>query len=80
MASHRRPAPEGTCRSTCCSLDQASPFLHLHADDTTVHASTPADAQAGSIALHVDATGARLQRIRRHPQGVALLEGWSMRA
>ena len=41
--------------------DQPSPFLHLHANDTTVYASPPADAQAildGSLALHVDATGA----------------------
>ncbi|CAL5219684.1 g1571 [Coccomyxa viridis] len=56
---------------------QASPFLHLHADDTTVHASTPADAQAvldGSIALHVDATGARLQRSKSIGMGIGSLQ------
>ncbi|CAL5220712.1 g2768 [Coccomyxa viridis] len=56
---------------------QASSFLHLQADDTTVHASTPADAQAvldGSIALHVDATGARLQRSKSIGMGIGSLQ------
>ena len=39
-------------------------FVHCHADDTTIHAALPADAAvilAGSITLHCQATGARMQ-------------------
>jgi len=56
---------------------QPSPFLHLHADDTTVHASSPADAQAildGSVALHIDATEARLQRSKSSGMGIGSLQ------
>ena len=56
---------------------QAAPVLHLHADDTTVHASTPADAQIildGSIALHVEATGSRLQRSKSSGMGIGSLQ------
>ncbi|CAL5222084.1 g4391 [Coccomyxa viridis] len=45
--------------------------------DTTVHASTPADAQAvldGSIALHEDAMGARLQRSKSIGMGIGSLQ------
>ena len=56
---------------------QPSPFLHLHADDTTVHASSPADAQAildGSVTLHIEATGARLQRSKSSGMGIGSLQ------
>ena len=56
---------------------QPSPFLHVHADDTTVHASSPADAQAildGSVALHIDATGAKLQRGKFSGMGIGSLQ------
>ena len=56
---------------------QPPPFLHLHADDTIVHASSPADAQAildGSVALHIDATGARLQRSKSSDMDISSLQ------
>ena len=56
---------------------QPSPSLHLHADDATVHASSPADAQTildSSVALHIDATGARLQRSKSADMGIGCLQ------
>lgn len=53
------------CQQIVCSLPggQASPILHLHADNTTVHTSTPAEAILdSSTALFIGATGATLQR------------------
>ena len=56
---------------------QPSPFLHLHVDNTTVHASSPADAQAipaSSVALHIDATEPRLQRSKSSGMGIGCLQ------
>ena len=56
---------------------QPSPFLHLHADDPTVHAGSLDEAEAildGSIALHIDATGARLQRSKSSGMGIGSLQ------
>lgn len=62
-ALHPRQLPSG----------QLIPVMHQHADDTTVHASSPEEANevlTGSVELHCQATGARLQRTKS--QGLGL--------
>ena len=50
--------------------------MHQHADDPTVHARTPQDAQIvldSSVGLHCAATGARLQRSKSQALGLGNL-------
>ena len=52
---------------------EPAPFVHCHADDTTIHAASPADVAAlltGSISLHCQATGTRMQTA--NPTGVGI--------
>ena len=58
-------------------MGQPAPFMHCHADDTTIHAASPADAAAilaGSISLHCQATGARMQTAKSTGMGIGCLQ------
>ena len=55
---------------------EPAPVMHQHADDTSVHARTPRDAQivlGASVGLHCAATGARLQRSKSQALGLGSL-------
>ena len=58
-------------------LGQPAPFMHCHTDDTTIHAASPADAGAilaGSISLHCQAVGARMQTAKSTGMGIGCLQ------
>ena len=59
MAAHaRRLAAQQGLHALSTPLGQPAPFMHCHADDTTIHAASLADAAAilaGSISLHCQA-------------------------
>ena len=78
MAAHaRRLTAEQGLRALSTPLGQPAPFMHCHADDTTIHAASPADAAAilaGSISLHCQATGARKQTAKSTGMGIGSMQ------
>ncbi|CAK0787916.1 hypothetical protein CVIRNUC_011138 [Coccomyxa viridis] len=47
MAAHARQlAAQQGLHALSTPLGQPAPFMHCHADDTTIHAASPADAAA----------------------------------
>ena len=74
MAAHvRRTAAEQGIQPLSLPSGAAVPFIHQHADDTTLHARSPQDAHSlltHSVDLHCSATGSRLQRSKS--QGLGL--------
>ena len=78
MAAHARQlAAQQGLHALSTPLGQPAPFMHCHADDTTIHAASPADAAAilaGSISLHCQATGARMQTAKSTGMGIGCLQ------
>ena len=78
MAAHARHlAAQQGLRALSTPLGQPAPFMHCHADDTTIHAASPADAAAilaGSTSLHCQATGARMQTAKSTGMGIGSLQ------
>ncbi|MBF6596567.1 MAG: hypothetical protein IVW51_19280, partial [Thermaceae bacterium] len=77
MAAHARLlATQQVFRPIRLPSGQPAPVMHQHADDTTVHARSPSDAQIvldSSVGLHWAATGARLQRSKSQALGLGSL-------
>ena len=66
-----------TMRQAGCCVAGGLVFMHCHADDTTIHAASPANAAAilvGSISLHCQATGARMQTAKSTGMGIGCLQ------
>ena len=65
MAAHARQlAAQQGLHALSMPAGEPVPFVYCHADITTIHAASPAVAAAilaGSISLHCQATGARMQ-------------------
>ena len=61
MAAHARQlAAQQGLHALSMPAGEPAPLVHCHADDTTIHAASPANAAAiltGSISLHCQATG-----------------------
>ena len=78
MAAHARQlAAQQGLHALNTPLGQPAPFMHCHKDDTTIHAASPADAAAilaGSISLHCQATGARMQTAKSTGMGIGCLQ------
>ncbi|CAL8466243.1 g5779 [Coccomyxa elongata] len=77
MAAHARRLDQMQAfQPTRLPSGDPAPIMHLHADDTTIHASSPRDAQVildTSVDLHSAATGSKEQRGKS--QGISL---WSL--
>lgn len=77
MAAHARMlAGQQAFQPIRLPSGEPAPVLHQHADDTSVHARTPQDAQIvleASVGLHCAATGARLQRSKSQALGLGSL-------
>ncbi|MBF6614931.1 MAG: hypothetical protein IVW55_17635 [Chloroflexi bacterium] len=77
MAAHARLlAQQQVSQPIRLPSGEPAPVMHQHADDTTVHARGPNDAQIvldSSVSLHCAATGARLQRSKSQALGLGSL-------
>ena len=78
MAAHARQlvAQQGL-HALGMPAGEPAPFVHCHADDTTIHAASPADAVAilaGSISPHCQASGARMQTTKSTGLGIGSLQ------
>ena len=66
MAAHaRRLAQQQAFQPIRLPSEDPAPVMHQHADDTSIHARSPGDAQIildTSVDLHCAATGSKLQR------------------
>ena len=78
MAAHARQlAAQQGLHALSMPAGEPAPFVHCHADDTTIHTASPADAAAmlaGSISLHCQATGARMQTAKSTGMGIGSLQ------
>ena len=77
MAAHaRRLAQQHAFQPIRLPSGDPAPVMHQHADDTSIHARSPADAKVvldTSVDLHCAATGARLQRSKSQGLGLGSL-------
>lgn len=77
MAAHARMlAGQQAFQPIRLPSGEPAPVMQQHADDTSVHARTPRDAQIvleASVGLHCAATGARLQRSKSQALGLGSL-------
>ncbi len=63
LALIRRMAATGAVQPVTLPFGGAAPLCHMHADDTTIHAASPADCDkiiAGPVAVFTAASGAQL--------------------
>ena len=78
MAAHpRQLAAQQGLRALSMPAGELAPFVHCHADDTTIHAASPADVAAilaGSISLYCQATGPRMQTADPTGMGIGSLQ------
>ncbi|BDA51426.1 probable LINE-1 retrotransposable element ORF2 protein [Coccomyxa sp. Obi] len=74
MAAHaRRRAQQQAFQPIKLPSGDPAPIMHQHADDTSIHAQSPSDAQVildTTVDLHCAATGSKLQRSKS--QGLGL--------
>ncbi|BDA49663.1 LINE-1 retrotransposable element ORF2 protein [Coccomyxa sp. Obi] len=74
MAAHaRRRAQQQAFQPIRLPSGDPAPIMHQHADDTSIHAQSPSDAQVildTTVDLHCAATGSKLQRSKS--QGLGL--------